>query len=138
VPAAGPQKAWGRLLLAEREETSVPHDAFRLPMTIRAKLFRRRAEECSALAQTMIDQLSRRELERTIGCGWLMVRICLNTLKSSSHRPFVAIERWNLLTNRTFSNTLIVEAFMGRGLLLWLIGIPIPIILLIWLFGGLH
>jgi hypothetical protein len=28
--------------------------------------------------------------------------------------------------------------FMGRGLLLWLIGIPIPIILLIWLFGGLH
>jgi hypothetical protein len=30
------------------------------------------------------------------------------------------------------------EVKMGRGLLLWLIGIPIPIILLIWLFGGLH
>jgi hypothetical protein len=30
------------------------------------------------------------------------------------------------------------EAIMGRGLLLWLIGIPLPIILLIWLFGGLH
>jgi hypothetical protein len=29
------------------------------------------------------------------------------------------------------------EADMGRGMLLWLIGIPIPIILLIWLFGGL-
>jgi hypothetical protein len=27
---------------------------------------------------------------------------------------------------------------MGRGLLLWLIGIPIPIILVIWLLGGLH
>ncbi len=27
---------------------------------------------------------------------------------------------------------------MGRGLLLWLIGIPIPIILLVWLLGGLH
>ena len=27
---------------------------------------------------------------------------------------------------------------MGRGLLLWLLGIPLPIILLIWLFGGLH
>jgi len=27
---------------------------------------------------------------------------------------------------------------MGRGLLLWLIGIPLPIILLIWLLGGLH
>jgi hypothetical protein len=30
------------------------------------------------------------------------------------------------------------EAHMGRGLLLWLIGIPLPIIILIWLFGGLH
>jgi hypothetical protein len=37
-----------------------------------------------------------------------------------------------------FSSESIVEVFMGRGLLLWLIGIPIPIILLIWLFGGLH
>jgi len=27
---------------------------------------------------------------------------------------------------------------MGRGLLLWLLGIPLPIILLVWLFGGLH
>jgi hypothetical protein len=26
---------------------------------------------------------------------------------------------------------------MGKGLLLWLIGIPIPIILIVWLFGGL-
>jgi hypothetical protein len=26
---------------------------------------------------------------------------------------------------------------MGRGLLLWMVGIPLPIILLIWLFGGL-
>lgn len=30
------------------------------------------------------------------------------------------------------------EVNMGRGLLLGLVGIPIPIILLIWLFGGLH
>jgi len=27
---------------------------------------------------------------------------------------------------------------MGRGILLWLLGIPLPIILLIWLLGGLH
>jgi hypothetical protein len=27
---------------------------------------------------------------------------------------------------------------MGRGLLLWLLGIPLPVILLIWLLGGLH
>jgi hypothetical protein len=26
---------------------------------------------------------------------------------------------------------------MGRGILLWLIGIPLPIILLLWLFGFL-
>jgi hypothetical protein len=27
---------------------------------------------------------------------------------------------------------------IGRGLLLWLIGIPLPIILIIWLLGGLN
>ena len=29
------------------------------------------------------------------------------------------------------------EGYM-RGILLWLIGIPIPIILLLWIFGVLH
>jgi len=27
---------------------------------------------------------------------------------------------------------------MGRALLLWIIGIPISIILLVWLLGGFH
>jgi len=27
---------------------------------------------------------------------------------------------------------------MGRYLLLWLLGVPLPILLLIWVFGGLH
>jgi len=27
---------------------------------------------------------------------------------------------------------------MGRYLLLWLLGIPLPILVLIWIFGGLH
>jgi len=27
---------------------------------------------------------------------------------------------------------------MGKGLLLWIIGIPLPIILVVWLLGGLH
>jgi hypothetical protein len=31
-----------------------------------------------------------------------------------------------------------LEVIVGRGLLLWLLGIPLPIILVIWLFGGLH
>jgi hypothetical protein len=30
------------------------------------------------------------------------------------------------------------EEHMGRYLLLWLLGIPLPILLLIWIFGGLH
>lgn len=29
-----------------------------------------------------------------------------------------------------------MEANMGRGLLLWLVGVPIPIIILLWLFMG--
>jgi hypothetical protein len=33
---------------------------------------------------------------------------------------------------------LVGEANMGRYILLWLLGIPIPILVLIWLFGGLH
>ena len=30
------------------------------------------------------------------------------------------------------------EDVMGRGLLLWLLGIPIPAIILIWVLGGLR
>jgi hypothetical protein len=44
------------------------------------------------------------------------------------HSRFISVLLWHA----------IMETAMGRGLLLWLIGIPIPIILLIWLFGGLH
>jgi hypothetical protein len=29
-----------------------------------------------------------------------------------------------------------MEADMGRGILLWLLGVPIPVILLLWLFFG--
>jgi hypothetical protein len=29
------------------------------------------------------------------------------------------------------------ETIMGRYMLLWLLGVPIPILLLIWAFGGL-
>lgn len=30
------------------------------------------------------------------------------------------------------------EKTMGRYLLLWMVGIPLPILALIWLFGGLR
>jgi hypothetical protein len=29
-----------------------------------------------------------------------------------------------------------MEANMGKGILLWLIGVPIPVIILLWLFFG--
>jgi hypothetical protein len=32
----------------------------------------------------------------------------------------------------------IEELAMGRYLLLWLLGIPLPILFLIWMFGGLN
>ena len=28
------------------------------------------------------------------------------------------------------------EAEMGKGILLWLLGVPIPVIILLWLFFG--
>jgi hypothetical protein len=44
------------------------------------------------------------------------------------------LHRMELLPRSPFGG----DTHMGRGLLLWLIGIPLPIILLIWIFGGLH
>ncbi len=29
-----------------------------------------------------------------------------------------------------------MEANMGRGILLWMLGVPIPVIILLWLFFG--
>ena len=43
-------------------------------------------------------------------------------------------------TSLPLSRSLIHEAFMeanmGRGILLWLLGVPIPVIILLWLFFG--
>jgi hypothetical protein len=50
----------------------------------------------------------------------------------------MAREKWNIPQSMNVAESATMEIAMGRGLLLWLIGIPIPIILLIWLFGGLH
>ena len=30
----------------------------------------------------------------------------------------------------------VMEEMMGRGILLWLLGVPIPVIILLWLFFG--
>jgi hypothetical protein len=39
--------------------------------------------------------------------------------------------------HRAFSPRLhFEEEMMGRGILLWLLGVPIPVIILLWLFFG--
>ncbi|MBS0531064.1 MAG: hypothetical protein JSS22_16975 [Proteobacteria bacterium] len=44
---------------------------------------------------------------------------------------------WNYPAHVAFSCHMdCEEAKMGRGLLLWLIGVPIPVIILLWLFFG--
>ena len=35
-----------------------------------------------------------------------------------------------------FSSIHFEEEMMGRGILLWLLGVPIPVIILLWLFFG--
>jgi hypothetical protein len=37
---------------------------------------------------------------------------------------------------RVFPPSKKLEAMMGRGILLWLLGVPIPVIILLWLFFG--
>jgi len=45
--------------------------------------------------------------------------------------------RRNRPRHRAFSPRLhFEEEMMGRGLLLWLVGVPIPVIILLWLFFG--
>jgi hypothetical protein len=47
--------------------------------------------------------------------------------------------RWMQGTLRRFGRLLnfaVRRAAMGRGLLLWLLGVPIPVIILLWLFFG--
>jgi hypothetical protein len=49
----------------------------------------------------------------------------------------LASEAGNLGHRSAFSFlTWFEENEMGRGILLWLLGVPIPIILLLWLFFG--
>jgi hypothetical protein len=42
----------------------------------------------------------------------------------------------NHLFRATFPHGIFLETTMGREILLWLLGVPIPVILLLWLFFG--
>ncbi len=58
----------------------------------------------------------------------------------SPHEEISVIFLFPRGTRRTASRSLMrhwfMEAKMGRGILLWLLGVPIPIIILLWLFFG--
>jgi hypothetical protein len=58
----------------------------------------------------------------------------------ASHLPRWADNQWNFSAPQQFccQRTPQLEGKMGRYALLWLLGVPIPILLLIYLFGGLH
>jgi hypothetical protein len=60
--------------------------------------------------------------------------------KFQNHKTFLRLAcfpRRNRPRHCAFSPRLhFEEETMGRGLLLWLLGVPIPVILLLWLFFG--
>jgi hypothetical protein len=65
----------------------------------------------------------------------------ISPLKGLPNRPARLKKPWNLYRAAWLISSSEMgdeENAMGRGLLLWLIGIPIPIILLVWILGGLH
>jgi len=56
----------------------------------------------------------------------------LGFLTQEGWRPEPTFRRWRCPADEP------MEDAMGRYVLLWLLGVPIPILLLIWAFGGLH
>ncbi len=58
----------------------------------------------------------------------------------AEHRTLVRFFLFRLLEPddhlRVFPTSKNMEAMMGRGILLWLLGVPIPVIILLWLFFG--
>jgi hypothetical protein len=52
-----------------------------------------------------------------------------------THRPYPPAEPGHR-GGVVFAVEELMEAKMGRGILLWLLGVPIPVIILLWLFFG--
>ena len=66
----------------------------------------------------------------------------LTAAGSVAFSEFLPIATRNTRARAALSRHLVLrniwEPTMGRYALLWLLGVPIPILLLIYLFGGLH
>jgi hypothetical protein len=58
----------------------------------------------------------------------------LDSQNVPSRRPVFAQEP--ATPCRVSSSYSFEEEMMGRGILLWLLGVPIPVIILLWLFFG--
>jgi hypothetical protein len=54
----------------------------------------------------------------------------------AEHRPLVSRLEPVVLCRVVLSSEELMEANVGRGILLWLLGVPIPVIILLWLFFG--
>ena len=80
-----------------------------------------RAVDLDAEHRTLVD-LARLLFVHSRPCRWLGPGIPVSSGTSRFPR-------------RSFVHR-IMEATMGRGLLLWLLGVPIPVIILLWLFFG--
>jgi hypothetical protein len=72
--------------------------------------------------------------------GDVLFRIGLPLPEIRNHKTFLRVSFFSAqepaATSRVFSSTAFEEEMMGRGLLLWLVGVPIPVIILLWLFFG--
>jgi hypothetical protein len=74
----------------------------------------------------IFEQIATRTMAMRCGPGCLRILVADSSILGT------------LFTRQRCRAAIMKEANMGRGVLLWLIGIPLPIILIVWLLGGLH
>ena len=71
--------------------------------------------------------------------GHSLFRIGLSLAEIRNHQTFLRARFFSAqelaATARVFSS-MHEEEMMGRGILLWLLGVPVPVIILLWLFFG--
>jgi len=80
----------------------------------------RHADDVTAEVQDAVDQN---------GYSLFRIGLSLSEIPKSWRNP--ALPRTLFSRSRDFE-----EETMGKGILLWLLGVPIPVIILLWLFFG--
>jgi hypothetical protein len=108
----------------------VRHPAFRLVVKARAVPAGHERSRVDAQGVREAADVNAEVREPVDRDGYSLFRIGLSlseTRKADGTRP----SRWRCPCKREHE-----EETMGRGILLWLLGVPIPVILLLWLFFG--